>query len=409
MSEEPAAASQTPTEERPAVQSLRELLDLVTGRAFQSQLNQEDAGLAESLPYPFLALVGQEEMKLALLIAIINPLVSGVLLIGPRGTGKSTAVRSVIDLLPTVKRSACYYGCLPEDVETGGMDAVCPECARKYGEGQPLTRIDRGRLMELPLNARLEDVIGGLDERAAAQNQTRLKSGILKQADLNVLYIDEVNLLNDEITNAILDAAAQGTYTVRRGPLASTYRSRFTLIGSMNPEEGNLRPQIIDRVGLRVLVRGLDQAQDRLEAYNRARAYRLNPRAMAAHFMEDTQLARAEIEEARALLPEVTLTEAAAQAGTRLIQQMGIDSLRAEMTLFEAARALAAADGRSQVNLDDLKTVAPLALRLRRSPFMIQYFENQDQEEQHLTETLGTFLKDTDGSAKEGQHGEGGQ
>src|SRR5512142_2642655 len=193
MNTENSSSEPIQTEEPAPIQSLRELIDLVTGRQFQTKIQQEDAGLAEVLPFPFLGLVGQDEMKLALLIAVINPLVSGVLLVGPRGTGKTTIVRSLINLLPYVKRSACHYGCLPEDIEAGGIDAVCPDCARKYGEGKLLTKIDQGRLVDLPLNARLEDVIGGLDERAAAQNQLRLKSGILKQADLNILYIDEVN------------------------------------------------------------------------------------------------------------------------------------------------------------------------------------------------------------------------
>lgn len=383
----PAPASSTP-EPAPGVNSLRELIDLVTGRTFKAQLNAEDAGLAEVLPFPFLALVGQDELKLALMIALINPLVSGVLLVGPRGTGKTTSVRSLVDLMPNVKRSACHYGCLPEDVETGGIDAVCPDCAKKYAEGLPLTRVDRGRLVELPLNARLEDVIGGWDELAQARNMFRLKSGILKQADLNVLYIDEVNLLEDEIVNAILDAAAQGTYTVRRGPIASTYRARFTLVGSMNPEEGNLRSQIMDRFGLRVIVRGLEDSQARIEAYRRARAYRLNPRATVAQFSQETEMARAEIEEARAILPQVDIPAAVLEAGTHLVQQLGIDSLRAEITLFEAARAYCAADGRTQVTLEDLSQVAPMALRLRQSAFMIQYFSDQNIQEEHLRTTL---------------------
>src|SRR5512142_3312941 len=149
MNTENSSSEPIQTEEPAPIQSLRELIDLVTGRQFQAQLSQEDAGLAEVLPFPFLGLVGQMEMKLALLIAVINPLVSGVLLVGPRGTGKTTVVRSLVDLLPLVRRSACYYGCLPEDIETGGLDAVCPDCARKYGEGIPLTRVDRGRLVEL--------------------------------------------------------------------------------------------------------------------------------------------------------------------------------------------------------------------------------------------------------------------
>lgn len=409
MNEEMSAGEPNEVNEQVgSVQSLRELIDLVTGRSFQSQLNQEDAGLAENLPFPFLGLVGQMEMKLALLIAVINPLVSGVLLVGPRGTGKTTLVRSLVDLLPYVKRSACHYGCLPEDIEAGGMDAVCPDCARKYGEGQPLTRVDRGKLVELPLNARLDDVIGGLDERAALQNRMQVKSGILKQADQNILYIDEVNLLADDLINAILDAAAQGTYTVRRGPVSSTYRARFTLIGSMNPEEGNLRPQIMDRFGLRVIVRGLEKPQERLEAYYRARAYRMNPRAAVAQFSTETELAREEIQNGRDLLPSVEIPQEVALAGTQLIQRMGIDSLRAEITLFEAARALAAADSRVQVNLEDLKTVAPLALRLRMSPFMIQYFQDQGKEEQHFDETLHAILEETHSIPQEGKHDQQG-
>jgi magnesium chelatase subunit I len=373
----------------------------MTGHSLASP-PQEDSGLAEMLPFPFLARVGQSEMKLALMIAMINPLVSGVLLVGPRGTGKTTAVRSLVDLMPDLQRSACYYGCLPEDIETGGLDAVCADCAKKYGEGIPLTRLERGRLVELPLNARLEDVIGGWDERALAQGQQRLRSGILKQADQNVLYIDEVNLLGSEISDAILDAAAAGVYTVRRGPVASTYRARFTLIGSMNPEEGHLRPQIMDRFGLRVLVRGLDNEQDRQEAYRRARDYRLNPRATVAQFAHQTSLAREEIAAARALLPEVIVPPEVEQAGTRLVLRLGIDSLRAELTLFEAARGLAAADGRRAVLWDDLRTVAPLALRLRQTSFMIQYFQRQAEEEQRLL----ALLDETAHPAKEPDHGQ---
>ena len=253
--------------EPPKVRSLRELIDLATGRSSMPlDLAQEDAGLAEPLPFPFLALVGQYEMKLALLMSVINPGCGGVLLVGPRGTGKTTAVRSLLDLLPWIERSTCFYGCTAEDVETGGMDAVCPDCARKYGEGIPLSRKEPSHLVELPLNARLEDVVGGLDERAQVHERMRLKRGILGQADLNLLYADEVNLLGDEIVDSILDAAAQGSYTVRRGPVSATYRARFTLIGSMNPEEGNLRPQILDRFGLRVIVRGLEDPEQRLQA-----------------------------------------------------------------------------------------------------------------------------------------------
>ncbi|KPL83319.1 hypothetical protein SE15_08335 [Thermanaerothrix daxensis] len=331
-------------------------------------------------------------MRLALCLNLINPAIGGVLLIGPRGTGKTTAVRSLLDLLPEIERSACFYGCLPEDIETGGMDAVCPDCARKYAEGRPLTVKDRVKLIELPLNARLEDVVGGLDERAVAHERFRLKRGILAQADRNILYVDEVNLLPDEIVDAILDAASSGTYTVRRGPLSATYRARFALIGSMNPEEGNLRPQILDRFGLRVLVHGLKDAHQRLEAYRRSLYYRINPRATVAHYAEETALMREEITAARRLLPSVQISDQVALKAIALIQGLRIDSLRAEITLLEAARAYAAADNRTEVTLEDIRQVAPMALRMRRSAFMEKYIESQSNEDEEILSRFSTLI-----------------
>jgi magnesium chelatase subunit I len=369
------------------VRSLKELIDRATGRRARATEMEGDAGLADAQPFPFLALVGQKEMKIALLLSLVNPGVGGVLLVGPRGTGKTTAVRGLVDLLPQVLRSQCYYGCMPEDVETGGIDAICPDCAKKYASGEPLAALDQVRLVELPLNARLEDVVGGIDERAVVHDRLRLRRGILAQADLNMLYVDEVNLLNDEVVDAILDASAQGHYTVRRGPMAATFRSRFVLVGSMNPEEGRLRPQIMDRFGLRVVVRGLegeDGAACRLEAYQRVLAYQDNPRRMAAAWAAETGLAREDIQAAHEVLPEVKLPEEISRLGLAMVQRLQIDSLRAEITLFESARAYAAIDGRLEVTPQDLREVAPMALRMRRSTFMVEYFAQQQVEEHEL-------------------------
>jgi magnesium chelatase subunit I len=216
---------------------------------------------------------------------------------------------------------------------------------------------------------------------------------VLAHADKNLLYVDEVNLLPDEMVDAILDAAAQGLYTVRRGGLAATYRSRFVLIGSMNPEEGRLRPQILDRFGLRVLIHGLTDPAERLEAYRRVRAYLTSPRSTVAAYADQTLAARDEIQAARDILPKVKLTSAAEQLGLEVVRRMHVESLRAEITMFEAARAFAAADGRTDATPDDVRAVAPMTVRLRRSQFMTDYFGAQKIEEQEilgLLNKLGT-------------------
>src|SRR6266545_2784162 len=212
----------------------------------------------ELLPYPFLALVGQPEMKTALVLALVNPRIGGVLLIGPYGVGKTTAVRALSDIMPNVERE------------------------ERDEDGKPVLRRGPMRIVELPLNARLEDVVGGINERVALEQQRiLLEEGVLSKAHRNLLYIDEINLLDARVIDAILDAAAQGRTFVRRGPMTRLYPSQFALIGSMNPEEGTLRPQILDRFGLRVWVAPLAHRQERLEVYRRARAAATGGRAAA--------------------------------------------------------------------------------------------------------------------------------
>jgi magnesium chelatase subunit I len=339
----------------------------------------------EVLSYPFLAIVDQVEMKTALLLSVINPAIGGVLLIGPRGTGKTTAVRGLVDLMPPVRRSRCVYGCDEEAAETGGIDALCSECAAKYARGEPLTVLERLRLFELPLNARLEDVIGGINERIAVEQQkVRLERGLLAYAHRNMLYIDEVNLLDDSITDAILDAAAQRRVTVRRGPFSAIYPSEIILVGSMNPEEGTLRPQIQDRFGLRVLVDGLKEPRDRLEVYRRVRAFREHPRRLISAFAADTENMGEELAAARELLPQVTLKPEAEELVFRLVHDLEISSHRAELATLEAARAHAAADQRTEVTTGDVVAVAPMALRQRRSTFMREYLATAQIEEDEI-------------------------
>ena len=376
-----------------------QLLDILfesgpAAAVLKSVAKDSDRGLADNLRYPFLAIVGQSELKLALILALINQAVGGVLLIGARGTAKTTAVRGLLELLPLVEQSTCEYGCEPQDVQSFGLNAVCKDCAQKLGMGDPITKPVQMRLVELPLNARLEDVVGGINERVALeQNRVSLERGILSQADQNLLYIDEVNLLDDIIIDAILDAAAQGQYTVRRGPVASTYRSRLILIGSMNPEEGNLRPQIHDRFGLRVLVRGISEPNQRLEIYRRALAYKRKPYKFVTEWAAETQATANEVMEARKRLPQVNFAAGVLNEGLRWIETLKIDSHRAEMTLFEAGRAYAAADNRLEVTVEDLRAVAPLSLRQRQTDYAAKYFAAQEKEDDDIEGVINSRQK----------------
>ena len=374
-----------------SIRSLKELIEKVSGKDIKPY-DYQDTGIAEPLFFPFLAIVGQFEMKLALILSIINPNIGGVLLIGPRGTAKTTSVRGLSDILPLVENSICPSGCLPEEIENYGIDAVCPDCAQKYGQNLPISKKTKVNIVELPLNAHLDNVIGSLDEKYLTEHRMRLKRGVLSLADNNILYIDEVNLLSNEIINSILDASAMGKYTVRRGSVFATFRSRFTLIGSMNPEEGNLRPQIMDRFGLRVVTSGLTDSSDRLEAYNRASQYLRNPNEFLNNYIDENLQARNEIETARKFVRNVTINKNIATIGIELIRDLNIHSLRAEITLFEAAKALAATEARDQVSITDLQTVVPMALRLRRSPFITNFIENNKQEEIEISTCLDKKL-----------------
>lgn len=319
----------------------------------------------ELLPYPFLAMVGQTELKTALVLALVNPGLGGVLLVGPYGVGKTTAVRALVDVMPPIER---------EERDEAGATAV---------------RTGPMRIIELPLNARIEDVVGGINERVALEQQRIvLEEGALARAHRNLLYIDEINLLEPHVLDAILDAAAQGRTFVRRGPMTRLFPTQFVLVGSMNPEEGTLRPQIMDRFGLRVWLPPLAEPAERLEVYRRARDFRADPQAFRTRYADQTAQLRAEIIVAREILPMVALHPHAEQFALRCIQALGIPSHRAEIALLEAARARAAADSRLEATGDDVRAVATLALRQRRSAALDQYASSIAAEDMQIAESL---------------------
>jgi magnesium chelatase subunit I len=336
------------------------------------------------LPYPFLAIVGQPEMKTALVLALVNPYIGGVLLIGPYGVGKTTAVRALVDIMPIVERE------------------------ERDEDGQPVTRRGPMRIIDLPLNARLEDVVGGINERVAIEQQrVLLEEGALAKAHRNLLYIDEINLLDPQVIDAILDAAAQGRTFVRRGPMTRLYPSQFVLVGSMNPEEGTLRPQILDRLGLRVWVAPLAERAQRLEVYRRARAFRENPEAFRDRYADEMARLKQEVAAAREILPHVTIAPAAEEFALGSIQALNIPSHRAEITLLEAARARVAADYRTEVGVEDVQKVAPLALRLRRSSRLDAYTEQIADEDRAIAAALarmGEPGKDGRAQRRRGTH-----
>lgn len=337
--------------------------------------------MTEVINYPFLAIAGQEEMKTALILGAINPRVRGILLMGPRGTAKTTAARGLVDLLPPAPRSACPHGCEPRLADIS-PDYVCPDCAAKLEAGEDITYLAPMQLTELPLNATMEDVIGGPNPRIALeQSRWQLQHGILYYAHRNVLYVDEINLLDEDIVNCVLDAASRGYYVVRRGRLIGTFPSEFLLIGSMNPEEGMLRPQLMDRLGLRVVVPPLSSPEDRLEVYERNKQFADDPVGFAAGYADATMALAEEIAQAKDLLPQVTIPPDVARAAMKLINSLQIQSHRAEIVLLEAARARAAADGRTEVDAEDISIVAPLSLRQRRSDFMERFVLDSQGED----------------------------
>jgi magnesium chelatase subunit I len=314
--------------------------------------------------FPFAAIVGQEAMKLALLVAAVDHGVGGVLALGDRGTGKSTTVRALADLLPPIRMmEGCSYNCDPAD-----RGAWCPQCrtaTRGKSTSAPVPVID------LPLGATEDRVVGALDlERALTQGVKAFEPGLLARANRGFLYLDEVNLLEDHLVDLLLDVAASGENIVEREGLSIRHPARFVLIGSGNPEEGELRPQLIDRFGLSVDVRTPQDLPTRIEVVRRRDQFDRDPAGFVAGWVKTQARLRRQILAARSHLPSVEVSDAALERAAQLCLRLGTDGLRGELTLIRAARALAALEGDASVSDAHLRRLAGMALshRLRRNP-----------------------------------------
>jgi len=317
-----------------------------------------------SVNFPFAAIVGQAEMKRALEIAAVDPKVGGVLVFGDRGTGKSTAIRALAALLPPIEaREGCAYACEPT--------APTPVCRVCTAADAPAPTERPTPVVDLPLGATEDRVVGSLDlERALASGEKAFEPGLLARANRGFLYVDEVNLLEDHLVDLLLDVAASGQNVVEREGLSVRHPARFVLVGSGNPEEGELRPQLLDRFGLSVEVASPTEIADRVEVVKRRDAFERDPAAFLKRWAKAEAAERRKILAARKRLARLKADDAVLADAARLCLAIGADGLRGELTLTRAARALAALEGAKTVERRHLTEIAVSALRhrLRRDP-----------------------------------------
>ncbi|MFF8595716.1 putative cobaltochelatase [Streptomyces sp. NPDC015220] len=351
-----------------------------------------------STPFPFTAVVGQDDLRLALLLNAVSPAVGGVLVRGEKGTAKSTAVRALSALLPEVDVVAgCRFSCDP-----GSPDPACPDGPHEPGAYESRA----ARMVELPVGASEDRLVGALDiERALAEGVKAFEPGLLAGAHRGILYVDEVNLLHDHLVDLLLDAAAMGASYVEREGVSVRHAARFLLVGTMNPEEGELRPQLLDRFGLTVEVAASREPDQRVEVVRRRLAYDDDPAGFAARWAGEESAVRARIAAARELLPRVRLGDGALRQIAATCAAFEVDGMRADIVMARTATALAAWAGRTDVLAEDVRQAALLALphRRRRNPF-----DAPGLDEDKLDETLQEFGGGQDDDPDPGPDGPGG-
>ena len=329
--------------------------------------------------YPFTAIVGQEEMKLALLLNVVDPLIGGVLIMGHRGTGKSTAVRALSDLLPQITAVAeCSYNCDPED--------MCDQCRQRSNVNTKQIAVP---VVELPLGATEDRVCGTIDiERALAAGRKAFDPGLLARANRGFLYIDEVNLLEDHLVDLLLDVAVTGINKVEREGVSVEHPASFVLIGSGNPEEGELRPQLLDRFGLHAEVTTENYLQNRIDIVERREGYDRDRDAFCKSYEPDQEQLRKRITRARANLSKTKIDRLVLEKIAQLCADLKVDGHRGELTIMRAARALAAFEGRKAITENHIKRVSAMALRHRLRRDALDETATSEQVQQALDEVF---------------------
>jgi magnesium chelatase subunit I len=350
-------------------------------------VNKERITTSERPAYPFTAIVGQEEMKLALLLAVVDTAIGGALIFGHRGTGKSTAVRALADLLPPIKRvKGCPYGCDPDSPAQ-----FCDQCAtRARKEKLPAERA-AVLVVDLPLGATEDRICGTLDiERALSHGVKSFEPGLLARANRGFLYIDEVNLLEDHLVDLLLDAAASGRNVVEREGISVNHPARFVLVGSGNPEEGELRPQLLDRFGLHAEIKTIVDLEQRVEIVELRDLFERDPGALRERKKREQERLRSRILRARRSLGRVKTERPLLLRIAELCAGLEVDGHRGELTIARAARAHAAFNGRTAVTSEDVRRVAVMCLRHRLRKDPLESTESGARVEQAMDQLFKT-------------------
>ena len=334
--------------------------------------NEKKAGGGRP-PFPLVAMIGQEKLKRALVLNVVNPEIGGVLIRGGKGVGKSTSVEGLRDILPQINGvKECRYNCDPDNPKH-----FCPECRVKQEKGI-LERESRSmQVVKLPLNITEDRLIGSIDiEKALTEGTKAFEPGLLAKAHRNILYVDQINLLEDNVVDLLLDAAAMGMVAVEREGISVSYPSKFIFIGTMNPEEGELRPQLLDRLALQVEVETVRDVKKRVEITKRMNAYSESPMAFKAQFREEEEALKKRIEDARELLSQIETPENILYTITRLGMDFNLDGHRGDIIMERTAQTNAAYEGRKEVLQEDVITAAEMALphRMRKQPFEEEKF-----------------------------------